>query len=256
MISKYGYIFLFFILCSNVFSIPQKPDLIIDTTTVPTNVVNKQNEKKIFNDPEFNYNEKQKVKSRDFVKELWDWLTRNTFKSKEKEQKKNKKKYPDETKPSDFWNSKLAGKIVSIVSFLVIITIILFLHFTGGLKKIFSSTTAGSSFNFTDVKVDIREINIDMLRDTAVRSGEYRVAIRWSYLKILKIMTIKRQIEWMPFKTNHDYYLELQDKFYLEEFKAVSRIYDYVWYGKNNLTEKQYLDLIEKFNHLEGQVNV
>ena len=52
-------------------------------------------------------------------------------------------------------------------------------------------------------------------------------------------------------KTNADYYKELRNTSYGKEFKELSRLYEYIWYGDFKLDESRFKIIIQKFNQFQ-----
>ncbi|MGZ3884508.1 MAG: hypothetical protein ACXVDK_17640 [Bacteroidia bacterium] len=111
-----------------------------------------------------------------------------------------------------------------------------------------------AEFNFTDLEEDIKGINFDERIRTAVKENNLRLAIRWYYLKELNLLNTKGWIEWQTFKTNIDYTNELQKTAFIKAFKQISRIYDYVWYGKYEISPERFSDMETVFTNFEKEV--
>lgn len=84
----------------------------------------------------------------------------------------------------------------------------------------------------------------------ALALGNYRLAIRFQYLEVLKICSGKEYIDWHFDKTNSDYIREIENPELKESFQLVSGIYEYAWYGKVNFTEENYLEKNKMFNRI------
>jgi hypothetical protein len=69
----------------------------------------------------------------------------------------------------------------------------------------------------------------------AINQKNYRLAIRYYYLLSLKHLTESDSIAWQPQKTNEDYISEIETDHIKTDFKNITRIYDYVWYGEFNV---------------------
>ena len=65
-----------------------------------------------------------------------------------------------------------------------------------------------------------------------INQKNYRLAIRYYYLLSLKYLTESDRITWQPQKTNEDYIKEIEKDHLKKDFKNITRIYDYVWYGE------------------------
>lgn len=84
---------------------------------------------------------------------------------------------------------------------------------------------------------DIHTINFEkMIRDSK-NNNDYRLAIRYYYLWLLKRLSDKTIIEWDIEKTNSDYRYEINDLKLREDFAYLSYLYDYSWYGEFVLNE-------------------
>jgi hypothetical protein len=88
----------------------------------------------------------------------------------------------------------------------------------------------------------------DLSSDTAMdnmlalyrKNAAYRAAVRILYLMYLKKLDRKGEIRLREFKTNREYATEINDPAIKNQFHALVRIYDYVWFGQFNPEEEQY----------------
>jgi hypothetical protein len=87
---------------------------------------------------------------------------------------------------------------------------------------------------------NIHEINFPESIAQFENNGEYRSAIRYQFLYILKKLSDKKIIVWNPEKTNKDYVAELKDQHLKNEFSKLSYIFDYVWYGEFGIDKEGY----------------
>ena len=87
---------------------------------------------------------------------------------------------------------------------------------------------------------NIHEINFPESIAQFERSGDYRSAVRYQFLFVLKKLSDKKLIGWNPEKTNKDYGAELKAPHLKNEFFSLSYIFDYVWYGEFSIDERSY----------------
>jgi hypothetical protein len=113
-----------------------------------------------------------------------------------------------------------------------------------------------TTFNFSEITEDLSTIDFNKMIEEAVKNGDYRTAIRWNYLKCLYLLEKGQHLIFQPAKTNIDYQYDLKKSLFLNEFIAVSRIYDYVWYGKFTVDNLKYNDLKKEFTVFESHLNV
>lgn len=84
---------------------------------------------------------------------------------------------------------------------------------------------------FSEEEEIIRSQDITILIEEALADRNYRLAIRYSFLRVLQQMSDKGLIEYEFSKTDTDYLSELSQPVHQQQFQRLSKIYDYVWYG-------------------------
>lgn len=98
---------------------------------------------------------------------------------------------------------------------------------------------------------NIHEINFTEEIEKAVSNGNYRLAVRLFYLNSLKLMNDRDLISWQPEKTNHVYVNEITDPGRRQEFSALTRQFEYIWYGEFFI-DKEHFNVVrvsfERFN--------
>ena len=87
---------------------------------------------------------------------------------------------------------------------------------------------------------DIHETDIDGLLLSAIQNKEYRLAIRYYYLSVLKILSDKKLIDYHKDKTNSEYLLEIENSQTRTDFSYLSYVYSYVWYGDFPIDETNF----------------
>lgn len=103
------------------------------------------------------------------------------------------------------------------------------------------------SVNLSNVEKHIHEANFEILLSEAEQSGDTRQSIRLLYLWVLKTFTDNNIIQWNPDKTNIDYLAEIQDPSLQEQFKYLSYLYNYIWYGEFSINDSEYRNARETF---------
>ena len=78
---------------------------------------------------------------------------------------------------------------------------------------------------------DIFAINYQKEIDKAAQQGNYRLAVRLLFLRILKNLSQKNIIRYTQDKTNLDYLVQLHATRYYSDFFRITRNYEYSWYG-------------------------
>lgn len=98
---------------------------------------------------------------------------------------------------------------------------------------------------------DIFAINYQKEIDKAADRGDYRLAIRLMYLRLLKNMSERNIIQYKQDKTNFDYLMQLHQTSYYQDFFKVTRHYEYSWYGKFEVSSEAYSRVRNEFDLLD-----
>ncbi|MGJ8743258.1 hypothetical protein [Polaribacter sp.] len=92
---------------------------------------------------------------------------------------------------------------------------------------------------------DIHEIDLDSLLKKAIQNNEYRLAVRYYYLLVLRQLSTNKFIDYHKEKTNTEYLLEIENLNIKKQFSYLSYAYSYVWYGQFSI-DKNIFDNLEK----------
>ncbi|MDR3272033.1 MAG: hypothetical protein LBT29_00920 [Flavobacteriaceae bacterium] len=94
-------------------------------------------------------------------------------------------------------------------------------------------------------------VDFDRLIDTAYREKNYRLAVRFYYLKILKLLSERQFIQYEYQKTNYEYAYEIQNPQLQNLFKEVSFVFDYCWYGEYRADLQDFILAKQKFGEIQ-----
>jgi len=217
-------LYIFFLLNFLIYPVTAQKHLAADTATIQK-VVIKNDLKKYKNDPAFDY--VLKPAEENFLTKAWNWIKRKIYDFLYR-------------LFSLFVNAKIAAKWVKVfIKSLPYLAILLFTYliyrFLLGADFVLygknKSLKKSQVFSLEDEQI-IKEADLDALIREAISNKDYRLASRYFYLKTLKLLMERHLIEWHPDKTNRDYVREIKDKDIQLQFKDLTFIYDYVWYGK------------------------
>jgi hypothetical protein len=95
---------------------------------------------------------------------------------------------------------------------------------------------------------DIFAINYQKEIDKAALAGNYRLAVRLMFLRLLKNLSERNLITYKQDRTNFDYLLQLHPTRYYKDFFRITRNYEYSWYGKFEMDETTYGVIKNDFN--------
>ncbi len=121
--------------------------------------------------------------------------------------------------------------------------------------NLFSAEPASSTQNFNeDEHENIFKLSYNQLLRKAETEQNYRVAVRLMFLQTLKLLSETNTVHYQPDYTNLYYLQQLhQSKFYNEFFK-LTRSYEYLWYGKFEISAERYTSIKNDFLILQSKI--
>ncbi|HTN05556.1 DUF4129 domain-containing protein [Agriterribacter sp.] len=90
----------------------------------------------------------------------------------------------------------------------------------------------------------------------AAAEGDYRLAIRFSYLHLLKIFSQNGLIHYATGTTNSEYLARLYTQTFYKDFFRVTRSYEYAWYGEIPVSREQYENIQHDFSSLYQKAGI
>ncbi len=88
----------------------------------------------------------------------------------------------------------------------------------------------------------------------AIADKNYRLAIRFHYLQTLQKLNARHAIQFTLDKTNFQYVRELTGKPYRDSFAALTRNYEYAWYGGFEIDEDLFTAIQNNFKQFNNLV--
>ncbi len=101
----------------------------------------------------------------------------------------------------------------------------------------------------------IKNEDLQQLVQKALADKNYRLAVRYYYLFLLKLMSEKEIISWELQKTNDDYLQEIEKSELQLPFRTITRLYNYVWYGDFPMDESKYYKAEKTFSQVQKLLN-
>ena len=149
-------------------------------------------------------------------------------------------------------------KTVEILIYVILIIIAVYI-----ISRLFLNTNTTSFFSKKSKDLapiafeeeHIEQINLEELIKNALSQSDFRLAIRYMYLKTLKDLSINNLIDWHYDKTNFDYQNELKSPNLSDSFGRVSYLYDHIWYGEFGLDESEFSKAKKEFDQLTKAIN-
>lgn len=200
----------------------------VDSTNISVRKPSAEKQNEIFSDDDYEFDKKGKppVSSWD---RFWDWFGRQF---------------------DDLFSTKTGTTFVYLFKWVLIVAglgLIIFLLLKTDIRFLFYGKSKSNKIDFSEIAEDIHQIDFDKQINEAISKKDFRKAVRLYFLKILKLLSDKNLIDWKPDKTNYDFYLELKEQKFQNDFRSVSILYDYVWYGDFSLNETEFKTAAQQF---------
>lgn len=101
---------------------------------------------------------------------------------------------------------------------------------------------------------DIFAINYNSEIEKAVAAGNYRLAVRLLFLRLLRGLSDRNIIQYTHDRTNLDYLLQVHHAPWYQQFFRITRNYEYVWYGQFDIDQSKFDSINKDFESLERQL--
>jgi len=163
-----------------------------------------------------------------------------------------------EVKERNFTARKPPLQWINMTTLLVIV--VLFLALLAW--YLFQNNIVGRNRSITAEKIreditseNIFDINYQGEIEKAVNARDYRLAVRLMFLRLLKQLSQKKIIEYKQERTNFDYLSQLHSTRYYNDFFRLTRNYEYVWYGKFELSRETFGVIKNEFENFDRKLS-
>ena len=168
-----------------------------------------------------------------------DTFSVNSASSRSKKDVQQNQEQANTTRRINIFNQPIVKIILWILAFFLI-GFIIYKLFLG--ENFFKRSR---SYNITDTQKEEEESisdpsAYDKLISQALMNKNYRLAVRYGFLQTLQMLSGSGLVQLSGDKTNYQYVNELRGKPYQNDFAALTLNYEYVWYGKFDISEDVY----------------
>lgn len=154
---------------------------------------------------------------------------------------------------SDF--TDIALKIFYVVIFLLVVFFIVKAIINKEGTWVFGKSSDKSIIPITDLENNIHSTDFNALVAEAESCGNFRLAIRFYYLWLLKTLSEAEIIDYDVEKTNSDYYYEITSEAIKKQYAYTSYLYNYIWYGEFDIDQNQFQKAKDAFSKFLNSVN-
>lgn len=147
-------------------------------------------------------------------------------------------------------------KVLAILGAIAIIAFILFQLLSG--DSLFAPRNRkfdkGLSINLENIEANLPEADLPDFIRQALLAGDYRMAARLHYLRLIQLLSEREWIRWRKEKTNGDYLRELASRPFFDDFRQATDIFERIWYGDRRLNARSYGEVAALFSALERNI--
>ncbi len=97
---------------------------------------------------------------------------------------------------------------------------------------------------------NIYESELDSKLKKAIADNNFRLAVRYYYIVLLKYLDQKELIKWKLGKTNREYKKELRNSKIYKQFSNLLLLYEYSWYGNFEILEHDFISYSKDFENI------
>ena len=144
--------------------------------------------------------------------------------------------------------------IFYIIILLGVVYILIKIFLNKEVRWIFKKNSNSGQTEYNSIVENISEVDFKKLIEKAVSEADYRLAVRYYYLWLLKGLNKASLIRYDVEKTNFDYQQELSLSDFSDDFKRASYYYTYIWYGEFLIGEKEFETTSAVYKNLLNQI--
>ncbi|MEI9944834.1 MAG: hypothetical protein WDN26_11500 [Chitinophagaceae bacterium] len=175
------------------------------------------------------------------------WYANKSFKKKQVENDGGKMESISFFETSGFRTLLIIIIIIGFASLLAI-------YLSGNSVGLFRKSKTIAQAESEEETEDIFAINYQKEIDKATAAGNYRLAIRLMFLRVLRGLADKNVIKFTQDKTNFDYLLQLNNTPWYANFFRLTRNYEYAWYGHFDVDKEKFNVIKKEFESFERQL--
>ncbi len=206
-----------------------------DEIKIDLRILSEQKLKEYKNDSAFDYENKLKD-NEDWITKISNWIN----------QQLTNLRY------SDAYSTALDVFYYTLIIFALII--IVWGLIKGDKRFLFFGKSLNNEIKITEQKEDINQLDFDELITTAIENKNYKLAVRYLFLKSLKLLSEKELIILKKDKTNKQYLAEIKDIKLASAFMYASYRFEWIWYGDFPIDEHLMENSKNEFHKLFGLI--
>ena len=120
----------------------------------------------------------------------------------------------------------------------------------GDRRGLFFGHKNQNQIKVADNEEDINQLNFDELINIAIENKHFKLAVRYLFLKSLKLLSHREFIQLKNNKTNHQYLSEIKNNIIASAFQETTSRFEWIWYGDFPVDENTMKISQDEFSNL------
>ena len=155
--------------------------------------------------------------------------------------------------PSESYQNKLGRQqwFRNLMWFLMVggfIAVLIWFLMSSNVKLFRKKSTLISKSENNIVTENIFDINYNEEIHKAIKTENYRLAVRLMYLQLLKDLSQRGIIKYKQERTNNDYVMQLYNTPFYKPFFQLTRNFEYAWYGQFEIKREAFKTIQSDFD--------
>ena len=188
------------------------------------------------------------VEKHSFSESEWKRITKDIDYSKEKS--------PAISKSSSY-NLPVSSGAAKIILFVLVSALLILLLLRVFAGNIFLANKKIDDEDFTtelQSEDDIHLTDLEKAYNDAIAAGNFRLAIRISYLMTIRELSEQQLIKWKKEKTNREYIFEMMNNAAISHFREITNLFERIWYGEAELNETVFRVINPRFSSFIAEI--
>jgi Domain of unknown function (DUF4129) len=160
--------------------------------------------------------------------------------------------------PSPFWSfvfNVLGSSLFKIILYSLLAAILIYVLYNIVVSNKMHLFINAARQQKATAALLMQKNNWDEMLQLAVAQGNYRLAVRYQFLRTLQLLDDRKIIVYHAEATNYEYLRMMRSHKNENEFKFLTQVYEYVWYGEFNITDTRYKNLAERFTQFNNNTH-
>lgn len=226
------YIIVVFLLAGSFYPV-HAADTITDHSVVKPRIPSKEQIEHFTKQKAFNY-EKEEMITSTWLQRIMNWI---------------------DERLNDLFSDKPSAAFVRYIIIALLVITIVFTLMKVKPQSLFFKNKKKKDAAFEIEELSLLQSDLDELARKEILNGNFRAAIRYLFLRLLKNLEEKEMIRLDIYKTNMDYTYELKDSELKKEFSKLSTVYEFVWYGRFTIEKPAFEKVHDDFKNISRKLN-